>query len=177
MPDSSWWSKVCPPLYQDTDPKRLPQGPLAKVMAWSGPKGLLLHGETGTGKTRAVWLRLRLANERGARFLALDSAGFQEGLYAKFSEGMGDMKCWLGYLSKLPLLFIDDLDKAVFKEWVASELFAVLDRRARAKLPTIITTNATGPTLAKLLGRWGIPFVRRLREYYETVSFGAARPA
>ena len=182
---------VCPPLYQDTDPAMIPdQTSLARVMAWRSvldypkrvnPRGLMLVGEPGSGKTRAAWLKIRVAMVKGGcRVKAFDGIGW--GLAV--SKHLGDPETaeeWVDECCAAHILFIDDCFKARMTEAQEFAIFGVLDRRASKKRPTIVTMNSSGAALAsrtaKAAGE-GDRFdaiVRRLTEFSDVIQF--KRPA
>ena len=167
------WLQVCPPLYRDTDPSRLPQNQLKEAMKWEyGPKGLLFHGPTGTGKTRIAWQVMKKLIDSDRRITAFDSTDFVNTCAEKFMEGAGNS--WVNKLIKCQLLFIDDLGNEPSGERGAGEIFHIIKRRGEEMLPVIITTNSVGQELAgKLRGPEdrGSALVRRLREFCTPIAF------
>ena len=164
---------ICPPLYQDTDPMRLPMSTTARrrILEWQyGPRGLLVHGPTGSGKTRAVWLLCRRLMGEGIRVTAFDCMEFGHRAVQVSKESGYEIKDWVANLARWDVLFFDDIGKMKMTEFVQSELFGLIEKRIAACKPTLITTNLTGKALEKLLSpdRAG-PLVRRLREYFEDV--------
>ena len=57
------WDRICPPIYQETDPARINPKCLKAAMEWSleHADGLGLIGSTGAGKTRAAFIALKRA--------------------------------------------------------------------------------------------------------------------
>lgn len=167
------WESVCPPLYRDTDPSRLPELPLKRVLSWPfGSRGLLLHGATGAGKTRAAYLLLhRLIFEDGKKVVAFQGNSFAHQCARKF----GEQQCgeeWIEELTGADVVFFDDLGKSRFTERVEAEQFGLIEARMAHLRPVIITTNFVGDSLTdKLTGDRGAPLVRRLREFCECVAF------
>lgn len=169
------WRKICPPLYQRTDPARLPQRPLRQVQAWQyGPKGLILYGPTGTGKTRAAWLLIRRLFSEGVFVHALACTDFGNQLADRFRDKQGEPTWWLNNLAKIPCLFLDDIDKCVFTGRVEREFFALVEKRTSRRLPIIVTTNVVGSVIERALPAVGTALVRRLRDedFFESVNFG-----
>ncbi len=70
------WLGLCPPIYRETDIHRLPPE-AAKVTQWQyGPRGLVVVGPTGVGKTRAMWLLLKRLVYEGRHVRALNAVEF-----------------------------------------------------------------------------------------------------
>lgn len=147
----------------------------AKANQWKpleSKSGLILHGETGTGKSRAAWIifnRLWLEHYpktslflQMRKFEAMIEKGFDE-------RGHGKV---LDTLISCPVVVLDDLGKERLTQRLESDLFAIIDERSCNERVTIITTNYTGE---KLIERFqnketGVALVRRLRDYYTALS-------
>lgn len=169
------WIKLCPVLYQNTKFELLPDKEAAqKVMDWKyGSKGLILIGATRRGKSRAAWLRLRRAVMSGAKVRVLNSsAGLNYA--AMFSRSASQVEEWFEEYSTCKLLLMDDVFKVNLTKSFESIMHAMLDRRIEFMLPTIITTNDNGNTLAERMtaDRAG-SFVGRLSDagLFESVVF------
>lgn len=172
----STFRRLCPPIYQQTDTARLPQDKLTTVTAWKyGPKGLLLVGPTGTGKTRCAWQLLRRLILSGHRVRAFDGLGWAVAVSEAFGKP-DETEQWLDDVCKADVLFIDDLFKGKMTE--AQELAAggVFERRTSHLLPVIVTMNSTGRMILDRMtdqGRAdrGEPLIRRMGEFCEVVKF------
>src|SRR5262249_9172509 len=136
------WRVICPPGFLDSDPGRLPQPEKLKdALEWRyGPQGLLLHGPTGSGKSRVAWLVLKREWEAGRTVASLDSLS---GLtYAsKYSESAQEVGRWIDRLCGIDLLLLDDVFKAKLTDSFEGSLFAVINRRTERKLPLLVTLN------------------------------------
>jgi DNA replication protein DnaC len=166
-----------PALFRDTDVSRLHLS-IQKAVDWKpeGDKsGLLLHGTTGIGKTRAIWEIIRRQWVESAKrdrqlayqFLTMRKIegmiekGFDDRQHAKMLDG----------LIELPFLIIDDFGKERLTQRMASDLFAVIDERSTSQRPTIISTNYNGTTLLERFDsrdiETGKALIRRLKDYYQ----------
>lgn len=148
---------------------------IAKANAWVQQEdkcGVILHGETGTGKSRAAWLiynRLWLKYAPSStmflqmrRFEGLIEKGFDDRKHANV----------LDILINAPVIVFDDLGKEKLTPRLESDLFAVMDERTSNLRTTIITTNYTGDRLVERFNNkeTGVAFVRRLRDYFSAIS-------
>lgn len=170
------FESICPPLYQRTDPARLPAKQFREVMAWKfGPRGLLLAGSTGRCKTRCAWMLVkRLIIEDGLSVAAFDCVGFGRELERRYREEES-VPDWLDKLgTQTPVVFMDDLGKLKFTDRAETELFGLLEQRCAHELPTIATTNDHGDTLVeRMTENRGAPFIRRLRDrdFFTPIGF------
>lgn len=168
------WNRICPPLYRDTDPDRLPcsRECVNRVMAWNyNPRGILLHGQTDLGKTRLAFALCRVIHFTDRRkVLAISSIKFGLEVSAAFSDSAAKAQALLTRLATVDLLFLDDVGKARLTERVEEAFFHVIEERCSHLLPIIATTNMTGETIAHAMSDdRSAPFVRRLRKFNEPI--------
>lgn len=165
--------EFCPPLYQRTEPSRLPQAQLSAALSWEyGPRGLILLGETGRGKSRVAWLTLKkvMTGRKPPSFMWFDAVSFGHEIAKHYRTE--DAEAWLDRVAECGLVFFDDLGKLKLTERAEVELFGVIERRCAAELPIIVTTNDTGDTLAsRMTDNRGPALIRRLREFCEPIQF------
>lgn len=169
------WERICPPLYRDTDPDRLECSPVARaaILEWQfGPRGLLVHGPARQGKTRLVYLLLhRLHFTERRKIAALTSNAFSHQVSVLFGEGGGKGEAFVDELTKVPVLFIDDIGKGRLTDRVESEFFHVIETRTAHLRPTILTTNLTAQGLRSM---WSAdraePLLGRFQEFFQTVT-------
>jgi DNA replication protein DnaC len=165
------WHEECPPIMKETEINKLPPEPYKKVMDWEyGEKGLMLHGSTGKGKTRTLWMLLKKLSENGIGWRHYPTKRLAQVMSYDFGRKRPE---YLRACIKAKVLSLDDLGKEnATPQWEA-DIFEIIDTRANYKKPTIITTNFTGD---KLMGKFkdnemANALVRRLREFYISVPF------
>jgi DNA replication protein DnaC len=167
------WQGVCPEEFLDTDPNdpRLSNAAVKKVLEWRfGSRGLLLHGVTARGKTRAVWLLLKQIMRDGHQFTAMSSMEFCR--KSSDAAGTGRSEGFANRLINCHLLFIDDIGKGRMNERNAADFFDVLDQRFSRKRPVILTMNMVGDELAKRIDPdMGAPLLRRIKEFCQIIHF------
>lgn len=178
------WREVCPPLYLDTDPAKLPfalQYPekFSQAMSWNyGPTGLGFFGNTGGGKTRAMYLLLRSLYISGRSVEAMTHPEFSATAVRLAVEGYkGEQSRWMRDLKHADILFIDDLGKSRFTTADGSAkhgeeaLWDVCEHRWQQRKPFFFTCNKrNGDELAASMSDdKGQPFLRRLREFCKII--------
>lgn len=101
---------------------------------------LVLHGDYGTGKTH---LLAALCNElRKRRIPSLFVTAPK--LFQTIQGRIGRNESWeplIAQAVRVPLLVIDDIDKAKWSEHREEVYFAIIDERAKAGKPIAISTN------------------------------------
>jgi DNA replication protein DnaC len=140
------------------------------------PRGLVLVGEPGSGKTRAAWLLIRRSIFANCRVITFDGLGWGLAVSSHFGDSE-TVEDWINGLCCADVLFIDDIFKAKMTEAQEFAIFGVLDRRAAWKRPTIVTMNASGAALASRATDAGgerdrmEAIMRRLGEFSDVIRF------
>jgi DNA replication protein DnaC len=168
------FESMCPPLYRESDVKKLPNLAAHKrVMAWTWEKGrgLMLYGKTGTGKTRAAWACVRFAFvDRAVPVVAYTATEFGHQVAGRFHDGTAEE--WIKGMEETGLLFIDDVGKFKLTDRVETELFHLIEHRTSHLRPFLLTTNASGREIESSMSEnRGVPMLRRLREFCDIVRF------
>lgn len=174
--------KDTPPIFRETKIEKLPNDSVKSALIsiiekdTASQDSLLLHGTTGSGKSRAAWL---IANHwfkanypRSIEWMSprkLDSW-----LIGSFSESMKHHEKCVNRMCAVPLLVIDDLGKERLTPRVESDLFAIIDERVSNKLPTYITTNFNAKLLIDRFPtkETAVALIRRIREHFTSIGTG-----
>lgn len=164
------WESIMPPMFKGTVADRLPKPFVDAVKGYKyGPRGVLFHGETGAGKTRAAWLLAHKLHTEGRSVRACSAHSF--GLQIANSFQNGGMVEFVNSFLDADVVFIDDLDKVKMTSRVQSELFGIADACMTNGKPMIVTLNATSGELAGMLdSHIGSPLIRRLVEVCHVVK-------
>jgi nucleoside-triphosphatase THEP1 len=166
------WEKLCPYLYQHTDPELILAKPWAREVAhWQyEPKGLCLVGKTGVGKSRAVWLLIDRLFQEGKKIHAVDSQTFRTANANAATEG--NTESWIRTLSRVDVLLFDDLGQMKVTDSAAEALLSIVSKRTENGKPLIITTQYTGHELSAQFGRehLGEAIRRRIGEFCHVIK-------
>ena len=134
------WNKICPPLYKETDIKKIDRKRLEKVMSWNPKDGrnLWIKGETGKQKTRMAFLLIEKLLFEGYSVEAINAVE----LGIKLPQPVWDSKeKELERLSRYSVLLIDDLGKEPDTQSISQYLYLLVEKRYSHKKLTIITSN------------------------------------
>lgn len=106
-------------------------------------KGLLLHGDVGTGKTYIACMIANALIDQGYPVLVTNFARILNTLQSTFEK-----QEYLDSLNQFKLLVIDDLGVERDTGFAKEQVFNIIDSRYRAGKPMIITTNLSMQKLA-----------------------------
>lgn len=169
------WHEICPPLYRTTTEggiteksrvESLPEWP-AIAAHKLGNKGLILRGNTGVCKSRAMFRLLRTYHDQDPRpsMVAVTAGEFDR--QCRDAQGEFRLSAWFSRLASVKILFIDDLGKTKWTPSTSGQFWELVDARTKELKPLFITTNLSGDTLVEHMGLGddiGQPLLRRLRE-------------
>lgn len=102
-------------------------------------RGLLLYGETGTGKTYAACEVANALIDRGIPCLVTNFSRIANTVFGT-TTGKQD---YYDSLNRFQLLVVDDLAAERKTEYMSEIVYTVIDNRIRTNLPMIVTTNLT----------------------------------
>ena len=172
---TNWYEARCPNSMLETEPDRLEQINLAKVMGYEmdNGRGLMLYGATGLGKTRMLWMLLRHLTiaKRFSQWLFYSSTSLARELTVAYSFDKTNLRQSPQELHQklidIPLLCIDDFGKERLTPRIESELFDIIRERTDELKPILFTSNFDGE---KLIARFNDPYtaeplIRRVREF------------
>jgi len=177
------WLDMCPPDYRSTnwrDHPELSQECRRLAKEWQLPprdsrsseRGLLIHGPSGRGKTRAMFEILRRLHFSGVPCMAVEAVTFAEHAVTATHlsspvRARQDAQAYLRRAKTVRVLFFDDLGKegGTSMPGFARAFHDLLEHRKAHHLPLLVTTERVGDELAALLGtNYADGIVRRLRE-------------
>lgn len=108
-------------------------------------KGILLFGQVGRGKSFLAACVGNYLIERGIPALMTDFSRIERESNRDFSKRQE----YFDALNQFPLLILDDLGTERDTQYMNEIVYTVIDSRAKAGLPTIVTTNLTAEELKK----------------------------
>jgi DNA replication protein DnaC len=169
------FNALCPPLYRESDPKRIPAAFLREIEAWQyNPVGTGLIGPAGCGKTRAAWILLKRLHFSGIRVFGITATGFAKACADQWhdnNQAKSMAEDTLTRCRRTKVLLLDDLGKNKMTERAELELFDLLEHRSSHELPIIWTANAAKGDLRKMLSSdRGEPILRRLSEFTNIIN-------
>ena len=175
------WDAECPKLFQriiksEINPPKIDSDTIARVARWTwSPRGMILVGNSGLGKTTALW----------ALFRNLEEAGTTADYWSSVELGKEISRCQRDlesahHLTSKSVLIIDDLGKEKVSNTAAGLWWRLIDIRYERQLPMIISTRFTGQDFEDRFSaqsdRVGEPVIagdirRRLRDMCQVIAF------
>lgn len=142
--------RVCK-AYADTFKDKLPHN-----NAEPGRNGLFITGPKGTGKTHLAAAIANQLMQQGTPVICMTMIDLLERIKRTYEQNRqygGEISEGnvLDTYKRVQLLIIDDMGKEPATEWVVSKIYAIINARYEAYMPTIITTNYTDAELVRRL--------------------------
>lgn len=147
-PDNHRALRACK-LYAETFGDKLP-----KNNHDPGRNGLFITGPKGTGKTHLAAAIANHLMQDGTAVICMTMIDLLDRIKQTFEQqktwGVSESSVLKTY-KDVPLLIIDDMGKEPATEWAVSKIYAIINARYEAYLPTIITTNYSDAELVRRL--------------------------
>jgi len=144
---------------------------IEEVLKWQpGPRGLVVCGDSGAGKSRAMWELLKDVFTPNSFVFSPGKNSFDHRLTSAYRREEGE--ALIEYVCDADIVAFDDITKMRMTERVESELFGVIDYRTSHKLPLIVTIQGGANSLTSAMhseDKSG-PIIRRLREFCSVVQ-------
>jgi len=167
------WAAVCPPEFATVDRAMLPRPDLFdSVQGWNyGPRGLVVAGNTGLGKTRSCWQVIKREVMAGRSFFCLSSYDLSNWAYSLCHEPLAHHAI-VRHVVSANILYLDDPFKARLTPTVEESLFVTLDERTARRKPTLFSFNDSGATMmARMTSDRGPAFLRRIKDFCDVITF------
>ena len=168
----SEWQRLCPPRYQrDLPDEFLVRSWVKGVLRWQyGAEGLLVVGETGTGKTWVMWWLLRRLLEERRSVVTLDAVTYRSSLTSAARQGDA-----AGYARRLVLadvLYWDDFGQTHLSGAASEMLLHVIEHRTSHERPLLLTSQYSGCALESQFERqqMGTAVRRRINDFCRIVK-------
>lgn len=119
-----------------------------------GRNGLFITGPKGTGKTHLAAAIANQLMQEGTAVICMTMIDLLDRIketYAQRSQSGSAEGDVLNAYKKVPLLIVDDMGKEPPTEWAVAKIYAIINARYEAYLPTIITTNYSDSELVRRL--------------------------
>lgn len=122
-----------------------------------GRNGLFITGPKGTGKTHLVAAIANKLMNQGIPVICMTMIDLLERIRSTYTDARQrygtyyDAADVLDTYTNVSLLIIDDLGKEQATEWALSKIYAIINARYEALMPTIITTNYSEAELLRRL--------------------------
>lgn len=146
--DNQRAARVCK-MYADTFKEKQPSDDTDP-----GRNGLFITGPKGTGKTHLAAAIANQIMQEGIGVICMTMIDLLDRIKETYAQrnlweaSEGDV---LNTYKEVPLLIIDDMGKEPPTEWAVSKIYAIINARYEAYLPTIVTTNYTDSELVRRL--------------------------
>lgn len=113
--------------------------------------GLFIAGSYGTGKTHLAAAIVNQLLDNGTACICMTMIDLLERIKQTYKAAAGEVNeaYILRQYEDIPLLVIDDIGSEQPSEWSASKIFAIINARYEAYMPTVITTNYSGEELER----------------------------
>ena len=170
-PAKTKWQRLCPPLYQRDLPLQLrTRRWVSDALSWQfGSQGLLVVGNTGTGKTWVMWHLLRRLLDEERSVVVLDAVTYRSGMANAACEG--ETEEYVRRLTHAELLYWDDFGQTHLSDAASEMLLHVVEQRTSRERPMLLTSQYSGGALESQFQRpeMGGAVRRRINEFCRVI--------
>lgn len=160
-------------IYHTTDAKRFPKpAAWAEVRKWEPGKSMFIYGDSGDGKTRMIYLRLKqVLWETGHRASIWNGVDLKNAIADAARSDDNRREKLMRRLCETPTLVIDDLPYMVRTDAGQEYAYEIVKTRTDQGLAMLITSQHSPDELAKKFrdGPQGEAVARRLMEFCQLV--------
>jgi len=136
-------SNCVEPLYLDSNIEDFTEPVKNVLKSWDGTQDLYFHGDTGTGKTHAMYALMKICIANGYLCRLRDFGEVCRKIRSAFNSNTPEQAIRDEFLN-LDVLFLDDLGlKSSVSDYEYDVFYDILDRRICNCLPTVISSNKT----------------------------------
>ena len=111
----------------------------------------ILHGGTGTGKTRFSLATIRMLLKKNAEVRWIQATEFEDQLYES-KRNYGETKTLINMFSDCDFLFVDDFGTETTNEGLEREWYKLINNRWSNAKQTVFTTNLDPDEILKKYG-------------------------
>ena len=131
------------PIYLDSEITDFGE-PISRILLdWNADKDLYFYGDTGTGKTHAMYALMKSCIGYGYSCRLGDFGEMCRKIRSAFNSDVSEQSLRDEFLN-LDVLFLDDLGlKSSASDYEYDVFYDILDRRICNCLPTVISSNKT----------------------------------
>jgi DNA replication protein DnaC len=150
----------------------LSYGSATSLAGNTSPQGLLVIGDTGSGKTWVMWRLLRRLLKERRSVVVLDAVTYRSGLSKAAREG--ETEEYVQRLARVEVLYWDDFGQTHLSAAASEMLLHVLEKRTSHQRPVLVTSQYRGAALELQFERpeMGAAVRRRINEFCRVVTAG-----
>lgn len=178
------FNKACPALYRNISSapehrpnyQRIDWRAYDAVQGWQhdAGKGIFLRGDSGAGKSTAMWHKLRALDKAFVRWEVYSGQALSKAYFNTIDQGRGARDQLFKRMTTVDVLALDDFGKDLMTDGPSGFLFDVMNARFEHCLPILATTrfdSQTLPTRFEHDRTKGDDLVRRIQDYCRVIAF------
>lgn len=166
------WATLCPAEFRKPlDFAKVRRDLHDRLMAWKyGPKGLLVSGPTGHGKTRLMFALMQREHAAGRFCAFVAHIDFRREVSFLSQTDAAAMRRYLAVLMRAEVVLFDDLGAGVITPAGEEAFEMMLAKRTRDGKPMLFTANAPETLPGRFSADRSAPIMRRIWEFTDHVK-------